>query len=709
MSLRMRRGYKTFLFVLLNVLELVSTAKDSDGKAQKLTSSLKSSDIYSKISFQCNEKSLNFLNASCSALRHKQITLTPSFASMNETMEVLSHEKFIQGLKTIPKAFIISAEVKESGLRKFKNKWQKYLNRSERPLILHFKAGRERGNKDNKDNEIIYYLNSESKIESATFEEKLNSRRLREMLLHKFTTDNLVYYLRYASDRGMNGTNYYIIMTFAINYNCSVCVRMLNAYVPNFNVSDYLAKNSKSIAEKFNKELIHALFDLPFNFSNRFAAKSTFEPLRKCRDLLARAAESGNIDGIKFLLEIDYMGEMDWENNTATTVAWQNEHYDIFTLLIKSDFPYPDNFGEIVPVRQNSRNNKALQELSEHIRKIQSLHDNIRGKNFDNIETFIEENKRLRYARDVDNILAIVTAVYSKNVEIIALLNANHMMPYDNGAARSIVNHIYSFNDDEIVELQKLNLKYIHHPAEDYIAKLHQRSLITYDPLEVDGATANREIFSAFIDIHKNELTGPIIEFAARCSNLQIIIDLSSRYTFKLNPVSYTSSGLTNEKENRVYIGAKDILNPKERDTALGIMVHELLHYVMFLMYHNEAKPYTKNDYMVRKYFEMIEDIYKMDDRHEGQWMVKIFQKYEVEQHQMELIARAVDLPIVYRTNVTGMQQIRRAYRDLFEFYESKVLPDIKYRMWISGGSRVSAKLTIIGASIVVFVACLRI
>lgn len=625
---------------------------------------------------------------------------------MNETMEVLSHEKFIQGLRTIPKAFIISAEVKESGLRKFKNKWQKYMQKSERPLILHFKAARER--KDSKDSEIIYYLNGDQKIESATFEEKLNSRRLREMLLHKFTTDNLVYYLRYASDRGMNSTNYHLIMTLAINYNCSLCVRMLNAYVPNFNVTDYLAKNSRSISERFNKELIYALFDVPFNFSIRLAAKSTFEPLRKCREILARAAESGNMDGIKFLLEMNYMDEHDWENNTATTLAWQNEHYDLFAYLIKQDFPYPDNFGEIVPVRQNPRNNKALMELSEHIRKIQNLHDEIRSKNFDRIEEFIEENRKLRYARDVDNIPAIVTAVYSKNVEIIALLNANGMMTYDNGAARSIVNHIYSFNDEEIVELQKLNLKYIHHPVEDFIVKLHHRSLIKFDPIDVDASTASREVLSAFIDLYKNELTSPIVEFAARSSNLQMIIDLSSRYTFKLNPVSYTSSGLTNEKENRVYIGAKDILDPKQRDTALGIMVHELMHYVMFLMYHNDAKPYSKNDFMVRKWFEMIEDIYKMDDRHEGQWMVKMFQKYEVEQHQSELIARAVDLPILYRMNATGMQQVRRSYRDLFEFYESKVLPDVKYRMWISGGGRVSASLTIIGASIAVFVACLR-
>lgn len=625
---------------------------------------------------------------------------------MNETMEVLSHEKFIQGLRTIPKAFIISAEIKESGMRKFKNKWQKYMQKSERPLILHFRATKER--RDSKDNEIIYYLNGEQKIESANFEEKLNARRLREMLVHKFTTDNLVYYLRYATDRGMNGTNYQTIMTLAINYNCSICVRMLNAYVPNFNVTDYLLKSSRNIAEKFNRELIHALLDLPFNFTNRLAPRSTFEPIRKCRELLARAAEAGNMDGIKFLMEINYMMDADWENNTATTLAWHNEHYDIFAYLIRNDFPYPDNFGEIVPVRQNSRNNRALLELSDHIRKIQSLHDEIRARNFDRIETFIEENRRVRYARDVDNIPAIVTAVYSKNVEIIALLNANGMMTYDNGAARSIVNHIYSFNDDEIVELQKLNLKYIYHPVEDYIVKLHQRSLIKFDPLDVDAATASREVLSAFLDLHRNELTAPIIEFAARCSNLQMIIDLSSRYTFKLNPVSYTSSGLTNEKENRVYIGAKDILNVKERDTALGIMIHELMHYVMFLMYHNDAKPYDRNDFMVRKYFEMIEDIYKMDDRHEGQWMVKMFQKDDVEQHQSELIARAVDLPILYRTNVTGMQRIRMAYRDLFEFYESKVLPDVRYRMWISGGGRLGGSLVMVGASIVVIVACLR-
>lgn len=583
-------------------------------------------------------------------------------------------------------------------MRKFKNKWQKYMQKSERPLILYFKAAKE--SRTSKDSELIYYLNGEQKIESAAFEDKLNARRLREMLIHKFTLDNLIYYLRYATDRGSNGTNYYTLMTMAINYNCSICVRIINAYVVDFNVTDYLMKSSRNIAERFNRESIHALLDLPFNFSHRFAAKTTFEPVKNCRDLLAVAAESGNIDGVKFLLDIDYMGENDWENNTSTTLSWANEHFEIFTLLIKSDFPYPDNFAEFTPMRSNTRNNRAIIDLNDHIKRIQALHDDIRGKNFDRIENFLNENRRLRYARDTDNILAIVTAVYSKNIDIIALMNGHDMMPYDNGAARHIVNHIYSFNDDEIAELQKLNLKYIRHPIDDFVMRLFHRSLIKYDIKDVDEATASREVLHALIDLNSNDLTAPLVEYVAKCSGLQIIIDLSSRFTFKLNPISYTSSGLTNEKENRIYVGAKDLLNARDRDIALGIMVHELMHYVMFMMYQNDAKPYTRNDFMLRKYFEMIEDIYKMDDRHEGQWMVKMFQKYEQEQHQSGLIARAVDLPILYRKNVTGMHRIRRAYRDLYDFYEFKTLPDIKYHIYLSNGNALAAQIVclIVGA-----------
>lgn len=130
-----------------------------------------------------------------------------------------------------------------------------------------------------------------------------------------------------------------------------------------------------------------------------------------------------------------------------------------------------------------------------------------------------------------------------------------------------------------------------------------------------------------------------------------------------------------------MYVGAKDILNPKDRDMALGIIIHEVMHYVMYLMYYNDAKPYTRWDEMTRKYFEMIEDVYKTRDEHREQWMVKVFQKYEPEQHQSELIARAVDLPVLYRTNITGMAGVRRAYKDLFEFYEFKIMPELKWRI----------------------------
>lgn len=218
--------------------------------------------------------------------------------------------------------------------------------------------------------------------------------------------------------------------------------------------------------------------------------------------------ETDNIDGVRFLLEIDYMQDDDWENTTATTIAYRMEHFEIFLLLIKSDFPYPDNYVEIMPSRGHTRVNRALQELGWHIRAVQQFHDDIRNGNVRRIESFIEENPRLKYVRDIDNIMAIVTAVYSKNLEVIALLNAHNMMPYDNGAARHIVNHIYSFNDEEILKLQQLNLKYINPPQDDHIMRLHQRSMIKFDPTEIDELSASRAVFYAIIDLYRNDLAG---------------------------------------------------------------------------------------------------------------------------------------------------------------------------------------------------------
>lgn len=240
----------------------------------------------------------------------------------------------------------------------------------------------------------------------------------------------------------------------------------------------------------------------------RYAANHTYNVIKKSRELLVEAVETDNIDGVRFLLEIDFMQDDDWENTTFTTLAYRMEHFEIFLLLIKSDFPYPENYVEIMPSRGHTRVNRALQELGWHIRAVQQFHDDIRNSNTGRIERFIEENPRLKYVRDIDNIMAIVTAVYSKNLEVIAILNAHNMMPYDNGAARHIVNHIYSFTEDEIIKLQQLNLKYINPPHEDHIMRLHQRSLIKFDPTEIDELSANREVFYAIIDLYRNDLAG---------------------------------------------------------------------------------------------------------------------------------------------------------------------------------------------------------
>jgi hypothetical protein len=247
---------------------------------------------------------------------------------MNESLDILNNEKFIEGVKSTPKVFIINIEI-ESGWRRLKNKWQKYLQKWERPLALYFKTPR-------KEVEMCYYLNNENQLEHVWFEEKMNVRRLREMLDNKFTIENLLYYLRYANAKQINATSHYSIMTQAINHNCSLCIRILNSYLNNFNLTDYLGKYSRVIAQKFNRDTIHALLDLPFNYSHRLASRKTFEPIRKCRDMLVEAADNNNYEGVKFLIDIDYFTENDWENNSATTVAWNQEHYDIFVLLIQN-------------------------------------------------------------------------------------------------------------------------------------------------------------------------------------------------------------------------------------------------------------------------------------------------------------------------------------------------------------------------------------
>lgn len=220
-------------------------------------------DIVSKVTFFCNPKALNFLNAPCASLRHKQITLTATFASMNDSLDILNDEKFLRGIRSTPKTFIVSMEV-DGGWRRLKNKWEKYLRRFDRPLILHFKNTR-------KEVEQIYYLNGDEKLEYIWLEEKINPRRLRENLESKFNVENLITYLRYSTGtgRGMNATNYYPIVAQAINKNCSLCVRILHCFLVDFNATEFMQRFARVIAPKFNKDTIHALLDLPYNFKKR--------------------------------------------------------------------------------------------------------------------------------------------------------------------------------------------------------------------------------------------------------------------------------------------------------------------------------------------------------------------------------------------------------------------------------------------------------
>lgn len=181
---------------------------------------------------------------------------------MNDSLDILNDENFLRGIRASPKAFVLSMEV-DGGWRRLKNKWEKYLRRLDRPMILHFKNTR-------REVEQIYYLNSDDKLEYLYIEEKPNARRLKDNLENKMSVENIIWYLRYAtSTRGMNATYYYPIVAQAIDRNCSLCVRILHCFLSDFNVTDFMQRYAHRIAQKFNRETIHALLDLPFTYNKR--------------------------------------------------------------------------------------------------------------------------------------------------------------------------------------------------------------------------------------------------------------------------------------------------------------------------------------------------------------------------------------------------------------------------------------------------------
>lgn len=126
----------------------------------------------------------------------------------------------------------------------------------------------------------------------------------------------------------------------------------------------------------------------------------------------------------------------------------------------------------------------------------------------------------------------------------------------------------------------------------------------------------------------------------------------------------------------------------ENRDRQIkAVLIHEICHYTMLLIYENNENPYHKKDTKSKTRFDAIvckynkwtngENSEEYDDKCNG-IISTVFTNYELEAHHAELIVRPAHILAQFSNDVTKSNDLEKMYIEIFEYFELFVLPQLR-------------------------------
>lgn len=189
------------------------------------------------------------------------------------------------------------------------------------------------------------------------------------------------------------------LIDWAVQNNDLLSLKFLQLFDPDLETRNN--NNSRSLevaAEKGSAEC----FKILLNIQEQKDAINSFlkQILSQCtlnkNSLLMIASENGKHDIVDFLTSCDLdVNQMNDYGETASDLAVKSGNFGILLKLLQNDAPYPKSFyiNQIKSVLQLARL-KMFTELRDN------FHEAIRTQDMEDIESFIEQNPKIKYAYD---------------------------------------------------------------------------------------------------------------------------------------------------------------------------------------------------------------------------------------------------------------------------------------------------------------------
>lgn len=510
---------------------------------------------------------------------------------------------------------------------------------------------------------IINYYNKHDDKESIKFIGE--SKKSTQLLSNKFIDSS---------------RNHSEMMRDALRNDCTLCIRLTQLLSHDAN-NDFQFFEHEIAEMKCDFDCFRALLDLPYNFDFTDSYNDAYDVLHSAhmKNMKLSWSDAEYINE-NFTID-DFLHDKDLRSKCGglTALAWSQKKFQIFYFLIRADCAFSQNF---IDDRTNSFDYPSdvsyVRKLEKYIKEIEKFHKNIRNGNFQKVQNFLSFHQNLTFARDVNNESALKVALDSKNFKIFTYIKSIGMFFGD----LKEFGHYYAIKNQLGVnkkkQIRQLNRRFIKPARSDVIEKLIDRSFVFYDPKVLNIEQINAELRRIYADL--NEYISEVLTIASASSHLEIIFDFDNSQLGEIDPDMYNNVGAAYSFHDYLMISGLDFISDdeKKRDFALGTLAHELFHHATYQVYGNTFSPYVQSDRKRIKEFENIFEstrLLKDEDK-----LIKTAydsDPYEEYNHG-ELIARVPDILLTNRHNLSYISEAKRKFKELFYFYEDKVLKDFR-------------------------------
>ncbi|KAL7014906.1 hypothetical protein ACKWTF_016189 [Chironomus riparius] len=377
-------------------------------------------------------------------------------------------------------------------------------------------------------------------------------------------------------------------------------------------------------------------------------------------NLLLVAAELGDAYIVQLMLTLGLSSESSRIN--AQTLAWKNRHFEVLSILLRSNLIYPYT----IYIDECPNDIQEFYELSRRLNEAIMLRDETA------VLRILTQNSDMIHFYNLNNESALAFALKHKLFNMYKLLISKNILlgPHEK----------FSVLTEDMKESDREKLREIHYDESQNLPDNHMHVLLSNSRLGHDTSDSTKKyeiIQKAFETMNQNKFIQIILMIVAASRNFRIIFDFNRDSVEVVDPTADESTdGLFYSDSGRIYIGAKKLLDQNNRLEALGVMAHELCHYVMCLVYKNYGNPYASANKDAEREFKEISRIC-LENAGKERIVDVVHVCYPPSFHHAELVVRVPHLIMKYLNNPEKFNTVKVIYSKLFDVFEGKIYKDL--------------------------------